>query len=81
MTKTCALDRYSKLRGKEPAFVFNHFDGAPRTGHQLWVITSWTLNGLGLAGVKFRTHSFHIGAVSTAATMGYESAWIQQLGR
>lgn len=76
-----ALGRYLELRGTEPGFLFCHEDGSPLTKYQFWAVTGQALARLGLQGVKFGTHSFRIGAASTAAAMGYPITAIQKVGR
>lgn len=76
-----ALASFLEVRGQEAGFLFIHSDGSPLTKYQFWVVTSKALASLGLQGVQFGTHSFRIGAASTAAAMGYSSTQIQGLGR
>lgn len=61
--------------------MFCHVDGSPLTRYQFWADTAKALRELGLDGVKFGTHSFRIGAVSTAAAMGYSVLRIQEIER
>lgn len=62
--------------GKDPLFV--HANGTPLTKHQFWAVTSRALGAISLSGQRFCTHSFQIGAASTAAGMGYQAQDIQR---
>lgn len=66
-----ALQEYLSLRGDTETPLFVHMDGSPLTRHQFWMVTSKVLASLGLAGVKFGTHSFWIGGTSMATAVGY----------
>lgn len=76
-----ALRKFISLRGSSPGLLFCHLGGAPLTKHQFWAVTTRALAKLGLCGVRFCTHSFRIGAASTAAAMGLPSSVIQHVGR
>lgn len=76
-----ALAAYLAVRGRRAGLLFQHQDGSPLTKHQFWSVTARALEKLGLAGKRFCTHSFRIGAASTAAAMGYPAQDIQRLGR
>lgn len=67
-----ALTKFMVNRGMLAGYFFIHLDGLP-VGH---------VQGLGYFGsawVKFGTHSFRIGAASTASSMGYSKEQIQNL--
>ncbi|XP_060089026.1 integrase/recombinase xerD homolog [Heteronotia binoei] len=76
-----AVRCYVRFRGLGDGPLFRHEDGSPLTKYQFWAVTSRALAAIGLKGVKFGTHSFRIGAASTAASMGYTPASIQRIGR
>ncbi|XP_060100330.1 integrase/recombinase xerD homolog [Heteronotia binoei] len=76
-----ALKGYISVRGDDPGPFFRHEDGSPLTKFQFWSVTSQALVKLGLSGFRFGTHSFRIGAASTAAAMGYPGPAIQHVGR
>ncbi|XP_054850615.1 uncharacterized protein LOC129340074 [Eublepharis macularius] len=76
-----ALRSYVKVRGEDEGVLFRHNDRSPLTRYQFWAVTDRALRQLGLVGVKFGTHSFRIGAASTAAAMGYADRTIQKVGR
>lgn len=72
-----ALRDFISVRRNAPGFFFCHETGAPLTKHQFWAVSSRALSNMGLQGARFCTHSFRIGAASTAAAMGFPSAIIQ----
>lgn len=76
-----AMREFLGFRGTVPGWLFCHADSAPLTKYQFWAVTSLALSKLGLQGVKFGTHSFRIGAASTAAAMGYSETAIRRVGR
>ncbi|XP_054831298.1 uncharacterized protein LOC129326975 [Eublepharis macularius] len=76
-----ALRLYVQARGESPGVLFCHSDGRPLTKYQFWAVTGRALGKLGFSGVRFATHSFRIGAASTAAAMGYPGPEIQKVGR
>lgn len=49
--------------------------------HQFWAVTAKALASLGLMGVKFSTHSFHIGVMSMASALGYSEERVKSLGQ
>ncbi|KAJ7310502.1 hypothetical protein JRQ81_007424, partial [Phrynocephalus forsythii] len=67
-----AVMDYLGHRGDTAGFLFCHQNGPPLTTFQFWKVTSVTLERARARGLKFATHSFRIGATSTAATMGYD---------
>ncbi|KAJ7326696.1 hypothetical protein JRQ81_016455, partial [Phrynocephalus forsythii] len=48
---------------------------------ELWKLTDKVLKMIGMASLRFGTHSFRIGVASTVADLGYGEDAIQQLGR
>lgn len=72
-----ALREYLVLCGPSPGVLFCHVDGSPLTRFHFWAVTKHALAALGLQWVQFGTHSFQIGAASTAAVMGYSSVDIE----
>lgn len=76
-----AIWEYMAMRGTIPGPWFCHSENAPLTKHQFWVITSWPLLEVGLQGTCFSTHSYRIGAASTAAAMGYPPTLSNQTGK
>ena len=67
-----AMHAYLGLWGKEQGYFFIHRDGSPLTKYQFWRMTDLALDKVGIQGLKFGTHSFRVGAASTAAALGYE---------
>lgn len=76
-----AVEQYLAVRGADPGFFFQHVDRVPLTRYQFWVVTLKALSSMGLEGVRFGTHSFRIGAASTAAQMGYPDTQIKAIGK
>lgn len=74
-----ALWEFISLWGEALSFLFCHANGTPLTKDQFWMVSSKALDNVGLQGARFGTHSFCIGAVSTAA-MGFSPAAIQRVG-
>ena len=69
------------IRGMEGGYFFQHKDGSPLTKYQFWKLTDMALEKVGVKNTRFGTHSFRIGAASTAVAMGYTAEQIKQLGR
>ncbi|XP_067323906.1 uncharacterized protein [Anolis sagrei] len=76
-----AVTQFITIRGSTPGYFFCHQHGGPLTKYQFWTLTAKALKLLGLGHLKFGTHSFRIGAASTAANLGYDSVSIKTLGR
>ncbi|XP_067320361.1 integrase/recombinase xerD homolog [Anolis sagrei] len=76
-----AVTEFMSARGVTPGYFFIHKDGFPLTRYQFWALTNKALKVLGLQQHKFGTHSFRIGAASTAARLGYGAERIKSLGR
>ena len=76
-----AMRSYLKSRGSQPGFLFQHANGSPLTKYQFWAVASKALQALGLGECQFGTHSFRIGAASTAAAAGIGEARIKSIGR
>ncbi|XP_078242407.1 integrase/recombinase xerD homolog isoform X1 [Pogona vitticeps] len=76
-----AVQEFLEIRGQLPGYLFSHSDGSPLTKYQFWKVTDMALERVGVTGMKFGTHSFRIGAASTAAALGYSTDQIKQLGR
>lgn len=67
--------------GDREGFLFLHKGGLPLTQQQFWAVTSKALTMLGLVGVRFEIHSFHISSASTAVAMGYPEERVKGLGQ
>ena len=76
-----AVGDFWVLRGADKGYFFQHRDGTPLTKYQFWSLTDMALERLGISNLRFGTHSFRIGAASTAAALGYDAGRIKRLGR
>uniref|UniRef100_A0ABM5GIP4 Uncharacterized protein isoform X2 n=1 Tax=Pogona vitticeps TaxID=103695 RepID=A0ABM5GIP4_9SAUR len=76
-----AIREFGILRGTEKGYFFQHKDGKPLTKYQFWSLTDRALKNIGIGNMRFGTHSFRIGAASTAALLGYDAGKIKRLGR
>ena len=72
---------YMEQRGLEEGYFLMHADTSPLTKYQFWRMTDLALQKVGVQGLRFGTHSFRIGAASTAAALGYSPEEIKRLGR
>ena len=62
-------------------FLGGHFDHSPLTTFQFNRVLQVCLEALGLSHEGFSSHSFRIGAATSAALDGFSVMQIQQLGR
>ena len=76
-----AMRSYLKLQGNQQGFLFQHANGSPLTKYQFWAVASKALQAMGLGEYQFGTHSFRIGAASTAAAAGIGETRIKTIGR
>ncbi|XP_067322379.1 tyrosine recombinase XerC-like [Anolis sagrei] len=76
-----AMTQFAALRGIGKGYLFSHQDGKPLTKYQFWTITAKALDLLGMGHLKFGTHSFRIGAATTASALGYNKDEIKAIGR
>ena len=76
-----ALLPYLAIRGSAPGSLFNSESGAPLTRAQFKTLLSMTLKRAGLDDSKYNTHSFRIGAATSAKAVGISDVHIQLLGR
>ena len=74
------IGAYLGLRGQGQDYFFMHEDETPLMKYQFWKMTDLALGKVGIQGLNFGTHSFRIGAASTAATLGYQPDDIKRLG-
>lgn len=72
---------YLKLRGKHKGALFCMQDRTPCSRDWFSQQLRKTVNKIGLDPKRFKTHSFRIGATTTAAAMGVSDVNIQKLGR
>ena len=76
-----ALLPYLAVRGSTPGPLFTLYDGKPLTRARFKTLLSTTLKQAGLDDRKFNTHSFRIGAATSAKAAGIADIHIQMLGR
>ena len=76
-----ALLNYLLVRGKKPGPLFLFQDGKYLTRERLVIALRDVLDKAGLDASKYCSHSFRIGAATTAASKGIEDAIIKTLGR
>ncbi|VDI08973.1 Hypothetical predicted protein [Mytilus galloprovincialis] len=75
-----ALRNYLKVRPNVAGQLFCHFDGTPVTRYQFSGVLKKSLNVLGLSQGKYSSHSFRIGAATSAAMNGLSDSEIQAMG-
>ena len=76
-----AMAAYFQVRGTDPGPAFRFKDGEPLTRRKF---VDYLKRGLMAAGIdhkKYNSHSFRIGAATTAAAKGLEDSIIKTLGR
>ena len=75
-----ALLPYLAVRGSAPGPLFLLEDGVPLTRAHFKTLLSTTLKRAGLDDSKYNTHSFRIGAATSAKAVGIADVHIQMLG-
>ena len=76
-----ALLNYLAIRGSSPGCLFILKDQTPLTRDRFKTFLSSTLRTAGLDDSNYNTHSFRIGAATTAKVVGIADVHIQLLGR
>ena len=76
-----AMLMYLAICGKSPGSLFISKNNTPLTRAQFKTLVSTTLRTAGLNDSEYNTHSFRIGAATTAKAVGIADAQIQLLGR
>ncbi|XP_067653261.1 integrase/recombinase xerD homolog [Haliotis asinina] len=76
-----ALSLYLASRPRTSSQLFVHFDGSPLTRYQFQAILNKSLSHVGYDATQYTSHSFRIGAATTAAINGLDESIIQQYGR
>ena len=76
-----ALLPYLAIRGKAPGSLFISESGTSLTRAHFKTLLSATLKKAGLDDSKYNTHSFRIGAATSAKAVGISDVHIQLLGR
>ncbi|XP_063780733.1 uncharacterized protein LOC134928678 [Pseudophryne corroboree] len=73
--------QYLGVRPAKEGSWLLHYDGLPVTKYQFRWMLGRCLTGLGLSPAAFGTHSFRIGAATSAAAAGFSRTEIQAVGR
>ena len=76
-----ALERYLAVRPPCVGPLFIHMDRTPLSRYQFQSVLRKALIACGLPVSQFKTHSFRIGAATTAALCGVHPDEIKRLGR
>lgn len=72
---------FMQLRPSIPSAFFGHISGSPVTRYQVSAVFNMALDKLGLSKQTYKTHSFRIGAASTAWANGASEKDIAGKGR
>lgn len=76
-----AIENYSTLRPFGAENFFCHMNGTPLTAYQFSAVLGKAIRFLGIPSVQFKSHSFRIGACTTACMNGVSHEVIQAWGR
>ena len=76
-----AITEFMKVRPTVMGPLFIHFEGSPLTRYQFNAILKKGINSLGLPEGEFSSHSFRIGAATSAALSGIPIEHIMDMGR
>ena len=76
-----AVGAYIAIRGPHGSAFFRHFDSSPLTRHQFNATLKRVLTFCELPVAFYSSHSFRIGAATSAAMAGVPDACIQTMGR
>lgn len=76
-----ALEQYIRLRGTTPGPLFRLAPNIPISYHFFGICMKQTVIAAGLPPNSYSSHSFRIGAASSAAAAGIPDEEIQQMGR
>lgn len=76
-----ALSRFMLVRPNKPGPLFIHFNGSPLTRYQFQAVLKKVASQLGWETSGFSTHSFRIGACTTAAINRVPLSKIMEKGR
>ncbi|XP_063967563.1 uncharacterized protein LOC135157047 [Lytechinus pictus] len=76
-----AVNDYLALRSSVGSAFFRHFDSSPLTRHQFGQVLKRAISFCGLPVAHFSSHSFRIGAATSAAMAGVPDVCIQNMGR
>jgi hypothetical protein len=75
-----AVQRFQATRPTAGLAFFCHFDHSPLTRHEFQAVLKRTVDLAGIGG-GFSSHSFRIGAATSAAVAGYSESQIKAFGR
>ncbi|XP_053396909.1 uncharacterized protein LOC128556304 [Mercenaria mercenaria] len=75
------VKEFLSMRPKMQGPFFVHFDGSPLTRYQFSAVLSKALAVQSLSHMCFKSHSFRIGAATTAASLGMTDKEIKLAGR
>ena len=75
------ISEFLEIRPAIPGPLFCHVNGSPLTRYQFVTILDKSIKALGLNQQRFKSHSFRIGAASSAALLGIPDDQIQRAGR
>lgn len=75
------MREFVKIRPSGEGTLFCHFDKSPLTKYQFNAVIKKALSVCGLQGLRFTSHSFRIGAATTAFELGVPQEDIQRMGR
>jgi hypothetical protein len=79
-----SLWKYLKIRGLEPSKIqtlFSFMNNSPVSRHFFSEQLQLSLQYVGLSVKDYKSHSFRIGAATTAWSKGFTEEQIQQMGR
>ena len=77
----CAIIPYLVIRGAKPGPLFVFADGLYLTRQRFASLVTSTLQRAGIDDKRYNTHSFRIGAATTAKEAGISDIHIKMLGR
>ena len=75
------MERYLRVRPKIGGILFCHLNSKPLTRYQVSAMLKKAIRFLGLNKNHYNTHSFRIGAATTASVMGKSDEEIMKFGR
>lgn len=75
------ISDYLNVRPEVPGNLFCHYGGQPLTRVQFTAVLHKAIMALGLDSTKFKSHSFRIGAATTAAMLGFSEDEICRASR
>lgn len=73
--------RYLYLRPPGPGLFLVHEDGSPLLRHQFTRVLRKAIEACGLSSQGYATHSFRMGAATTATHLGLPADRIKEMGR